>query len=406
MQQKSHLKSNNIWTSDQQEQLIIALNDSAIVSATNSKGEIISTNEAFSALSGYSETELLGKSHRVLKSDVHPVAFYKNLWETISNGKTWKGEICNKKKNGNSFWIDTTIIPLKNEKLIIDKYVAICYDITQRKETETTLTTYENLFDVSDELRCVTNRDGYIERINDAFANILGYTKERLLNTSLFDLMHPDDIESTQYNIGNLNEKNSTLELHNRLKTSNGKYRWLSWNTIVDKTTGKLYASAKDNTDTQKAELILQKTFRFTALNFGKNYFHSLCEFLTLELNVKFAFVGQYINEQLAVKSNAFYCDGQSLPPLTYSVKNTPCNVVITEQYCMYSSDVQSDFPKDEDLVTLGVHSYMGIPLLSENGETIGIISIMHDEPIASVDEKEKIFKINSAVAIEINAII
>ena len=393
MKERSSIQTNNLWSSSQQEQLINTLSESALISATDIKGNIVFANESFAALSGYSEQELIGQNHRILNSGKQPNQLFVDMWKSISNGETWKGEICNKKKNGNFYWVQTTIIPFKDNHGKIEKYISIRHDITQVKENEDALDTYKAHFTISHDLRCVMNAQGKFDNINSIFISILGFTREHLLKTSFFELIHPADVESSKGEIKKLSDTTSTIEFRNRIKTVGGSYRWVTWNATSNTTTGKIYATAKDHTDTQNTEVFLQKTFQFIALNYGENYFHSLCEFLTVELDVKYAFVGYYINEQRAIKSNAFYCDGKSLPPLTYSVKDTPCDVVISQQYCMYSDDVQKSFPKDKDLVTLGVKSYMGIPLLSESGESIGIISAMHEKPMTNVVEKEKIFK-------------
>ena len=78
---------------------IIDINPTPVL-ITDKKARIVYINEEFSNVTGYSKSELIGKSPNILKSGEHPDSFYKNLWETIQSGKTWIGEICNKKKNG------------------------------------------------------------------------------------------------------------------------------------------------------------------------------------------------------------------------------------------------------------------------------------------------------------------
>lgn len=112
-----------------------ALNITAIVAETNEKGRIIYSNDNFCKISGYSKEELFGSDHRILNSGYHPREFFQDLWETIQSGKVWQGEIKNKAKNGSYYWVDTTIVPFKDEMGGIKKFIAIRRDITQKKSS-------------------------------------------------------------------------------------------------------------------------------------------------------------------------------------------------------------------------------------------------------------------------------
>lgn len=116
-----------------------ALDQHAIVAITDRAGRITYANDAFCAISGYAREELIGRTHRVLKSDEQPPAFFEALWARISSGETWHGEIRNKAKDGRAYWVETSIIPLKDLKGRITSYVSIRRDITDRKAAETRL---------------------------------------------------------------------------------------------------------------------------------------------------------------------------------------------------------------------------------------------------------------------------
>ncbi len=116
-----------------------ALDEHDIVSITDVKGNITYANDKFCEISGYSQEELLGKNHNILKSDEHPPAFYENLWQTITSGKPWHGEVKNLRKGGGFYWVKATIVPFLNEKGEPIQYVAIRTDITESKKTEASL---------------------------------------------------------------------------------------------------------------------------------------------------------------------------------------------------------------------------------------------------------------------------
>jgi len=128
-----------------------ALDEHAIVSITDVKGNITYANDKFCGISGYPREELLGQNHRLLKSDEHSDEFFKNLWLTIANGKSWHGEIKNSKKDGGYYWVDATIVPFLNKQGKPIKYVSIRTDITARKDAERAIAEFVST--VSHELR-------------------------------------------------------------------------------------------------------------------------------------------------------------------------------------------------------------------------------------------------------------
>ena len=103
---------------------------------TDVNGIIEYVNPKFCAVSGYSRDETIGQNPRILKSGKHLDSFYAELWQTISSGKEWQGELCNKDRDGRLFWELSSIAPIKDEHGTITNYVAIKEDITGRKQYE------------------------------------------------------------------------------------------------------------------------------------------------------------------------------------------------------------------------------------------------------------------------------
>ncbi len=100
---------------------------------TDIEGRIEYVNPKFTAVTGYSAAEVWGKKPNILKSGFHPPEFYRDLWKTISAGKEWRGEFCNKKKNGEIYWEYASISAMRDEKGQITHYVAVKEDVTERK---------------------------------------------------------------------------------------------------------------------------------------------------------------------------------------------------------------------------------------------------------------------------------
>jgi len=118
------------------ESFVEAFDRLAIISATDIKGTITYVNDEFTRISGYSQAELIGQNHRILKSGYHPRAFFKEMWRTIARGKLWRGETKNRAKDGSAYWVDSTIVPFKDNRGKIQGYVSARINITKQKLAE------------------------------------------------------------------------------------------------------------------------------------------------------------------------------------------------------------------------------------------------------------------------------
>ncbi|MCA9190845.1 MAG: PAS domain S-box protein [Planctomycetales bacterium] len=126
--------------------LRMTLDRHMLVSVTDKSGRIVEVNKGFCLISGYDENELIGQNHRIINSGVHPKEFWIGMWKTVSSGKAWRGEICNRAKDGSLYWVDSTIVPWTDGPDQSPKrYVSLRFDITEKKRVEEELRSAQKL---------------------------------------------------------------------------------------------------------------------------------------------------------------------------------------------------------------------------------------------------------------------
>ena len=232
---------------------------------TDSEGKIEYVNPKFVQLTGYTRKEAIGKKPNVLKSGKHPPEFYKDLWETIKQGKSWQGEFCNKKKNGNLYWESAVISPIKDEKGRITHMIGIKEDITTRRQKDQELDRYkkklealveertqelkkkiQDLEHAEKEIREAEIRyktvadftydweywkspDGAFLYISPAVERISGFKPENYMeDPGLFmKLIHPEDKALWNQHDKDMHEKKIPGEILFRIKNRKGEIRWI-----------------------------------------------------------------------------------------------------------------------------------------------------------------------------------
>lgn len=194
------MKSNELVLSDYK----FALDESAIVAITDQKGVINYVNDNFCKISKYNREELIGQDHRIINAGYHPKAFMTTLWRTIANGKTWRGEFKNQAKDGDFYWVDTTIVPFLNKEGKPFKYLSIRWDISEQKKIENEKKEY---YDDLEEMIFMMNHE-----VRQPIVQILGLAN--LLDESLDS---PNEIVEIVNHI-----KQSTINLHLFTQKLNG----------------------------------------------------------------------------------------------------------------------------------------------------------------------------------------
>lgn len=144
-----------------------AVDEHALVSVADTKGKIIKANQKFCEMSGYSQEELLGKDHRIINSGTHPKAFFAEMWATITSGKVWHGEVCNRAKSGALYWVDSAIAPVKDAAGEIEHYISVRIEVTEHKRREEEINlAYQHLAEANDQLEQLSRVDSLTSLAN------------------------------------------------------------------------------------------------------------------------------------------------------------------------------------------------------------------------------------------------
>jgi len=252
--------------------LMDAINMYSLVSMTDPAGTITYANGMFSQVSGYSNEELVGKNHRIIKSDAQPEGYWESVWKTISGGYVWRGEVCNRAKDGSLYWVDTVIAPFFGEQGI-EKYISIRTDISANKRSQQVLDAErQRLNNIITGTRAGTwewNHQTGDSVVNARWAEQIGYTLEEVgpkANRLWSRLLHPDDRAVAGKKLQqHLDGKTDIYEFEGRLRHKDGHWIWLlARGKLFTRTANGqpewMYGINLDITENKKAEAELQES--------------------------------------------------------------------------------------------------------------------------------------------------
>lgn len=250
------------------------LDDHAIVALTDPAGVIRYVNRRFREISGYAEDELIGRTHRILKSGQHPDSFYTEMWATITRGEIWRGTICNRAKSGNLYWVQTSILPLFGLDGRTRGYLAVRTDVSRLFKAEKELTEktreLQLLFEHSPiglSWREVDNQgQAGTNHVNQRFCELIGLTPEQAADiNNVARATHPDDW-NRQEELNNeiYQGKRDAFTLEKRYVHRDGKIIWGILTVVVIRgASGRVthhFAMLEDITARRQAEEELRRT--------------------------------------------------------------------------------------------------------------------------------------------------
>lgn len=175
----------------------------AAIIITDTEGVIEYVNPSYTKASGYTADEAIGKKPSIVKSGRHSEAFYAGLWQAITSGETWDGELINKKKSGEIYWENASITPLFNSRGQVDRYLSVQQDITERKKAEAALKEsmeqLRTIFDKSPLGMIHLGTDGKLINCNPKMASIFGASVEDFIGFDTLANLPDTEVTSALY---------------------------------------------------------------------------------------------------------------------------------------------------------------------------------------------------------------
>lgn len=227
---------------------------------TDTNGVVLFANKAAEETTGYKQEEILGNTPR-LWGGMYDSTFYKNFWHEKMNGNKFVGEIMNRRKNGDIYYVIAHITPLFNEQKKVIGHIGTEEDVTSiiqlKNEILQKSEELDSFFNLSEDIMGVANVEGYFTRVNPAFTKILGHQESELTKEPLISFVHPDDVEATVQEIKKLFAGEKTINFTNRYRKQDGSYAVIQWNASPK---GKeIFASGRDVTKMKEREAELER---------------------------------------------------------------------------------------------------------------------------------------------------
>ncbi len=298
----------------------------ALVTETDIYGTITFANEKFTEVSGYTNTEAVGKPHNIVRHPDNPKGIYKEMWDTIKAGKLFQKTIRNRRKDGTDYWVDASIAPILNEKGEIVKYLGFRIDITAQKQRELELQRLQNELEVRlkviSKVALLSESDlqGRITYANDKFCEVAQYTEAELIGKPHSIIRHPETPKTIFKEMWETIQAGNIFQGTYRNRAKDGRTYWVDATIApVRDENGDIYKYLGFRIDITDR---IEQTARIEAQNFAIGKSNGTIELSPegqiLDANKTYLdFVG-YTRDELIGKHHSFLCKPEEVASPSY----------------------------------------------------------------------------------------
>lgn len=309
----------------------------------------------------------------------------------------------------NNIFIYTRLTPLHDESRNVYRIIVSVDDITKELEIERELRESEQFLqtiynNVPYGIMVVDVRDNtYVFlSMNPSYENLIGISSDVFDNLSIDEIRERELLpkDGLEYVLRHLDECRMTGKNveYERTAIRNGK--WSTWlfrmSPLTDDNNSvrRIIVTTTDVTKRAMAEIAMRSLVDTTSSVVGREFFASLVNILSTALRLDHVFVGEFSSLHNSVKTISYSHNGILADNFEYSVLHTPCDIVLSNQMCLYQQDVQQFFPNDVLLQELNIQGYIGVPLMSVNDQPLGVLVGLSCSPIQESEYYQSLFSI------------
>ncbi|MFQ5571803.1 MAG: PAS domain S-box protein, partial [Rhodothermales bacterium] len=363
-------------------------------------------NDAYCTYFGKKRDELIGQSFLTLVAPEGRDAVKAHFADLVANPRVVVYEHKVLRGDGTVAWQEWRDHPLLDEDGRVVEFQSVGRDITERKLAEEALRESEDRFrrfsEASFEAIGFAEK-GVLLDVNDQLASMLGYEREEMLGMNAIDFVAPEsrDLVREQMISGNENRyEHFALRKDGTIFPVEAQGRAIPYNGRTARVT-----AIRDITQHKKQEEAMRAVAEGVSGATGEEFLNALVTFLAQTLEVDFVFIGALSGEiQDSIQTIAVCAHGEIIDNFEYALHNTPCDNVVGDRLCTYPDRVQELFPLDHLLVEMGIESYMGTPLFDASGKALGLMVVLHSQPLEEIEIAEsmlQIFSIRAAAELQ-----
>lgn len=390
-----------------QAQIIDQIHEAVV--AMDLDGNITRWNQGAQRVFGYSADEVLNTPVARIYAPEEYATIHENIFEPVRAKGIHQVEVTLIRKSGDRFCAHLSMSLMRDRFGQTQGMISYSIDISEQKAVQEALQKSEQRFrslvETSSDFIYELDTNGIYTYASPQLMQILGYNREDILGSSMFDLIHPEDAQRAR---DKFHEASAERKSYN-----NVEYRYwhkLGYQVILESSAepsfnsnGKLigyHGIDRDITQRKQTQEALNKLAYGISGTTGEEFFRSLVLNLTKTLQVDYAFVVETDCTADPIGKTIVACHHDNiLSNFQYGLSGTPCQNVATGTVCCYARDIQQLFPEDDMLIDMGAEAYLGVPLFNNAGQVMGLLAAVSTQPLVDPEFAQLVFQLYASRA-------